>query len=501
MVSKTFLRLLLLIGHTTKRKTLIQRRKTMTNDKKSLLSILVLIMTVSAILAYVTADKSVLAHLIAPKPVAKGPVALHADLVQDKVLSGSDGKVAVSLTLTAAEVEPLEHRPVQPADLVIVLDRSGSMQGQKISDARHAVLRLIDRLTFNDRLSLVTYANGVNTLYPLMSMDDRHRRQIKAAVQGIRPGGGTNLGAGLHQGIETLMQTSTGGRQRKVILISDGLANQGLTDPGALSNMAAGAVEHNFSVSTVGVGYNFNEILMTTIADHGAGRYYFLENPNAFAQVFEKEFESTRNIAASALELRVPLKNGLKLIHAGGYPIKNKNGYAVIHPGDLLSGQQRKLFLTFKVPTDKERRFDLGGFQVDFMNNGVSQQATHKDELMLTCLADKKAVLASIDKDAWGEQVVREDYNQLKEEVATAIREGQKETALIQIREYEDRNRSVNASVGSAKVAENLDKDVQNLRQSVEDTFAGAPAAVTEKKKQRSKALQYESYQIRRDKK
>jgi Ca-activated chloride channel family protein len=251
----------------------------------------------------------------------------------------------------------------------------------------------------------------------------------------------------------------------------------------------------------VGVGYNFNEVLMTTIADHGAGNYYFLENPNAFAQVFEKEFESTRNIAASALELRVPLKNGVKLIHAGGYPIENKDGYAVIHPGDLLSGQQRKLFLTFKVPTDQERRFDLGGFQVDFMNNGVEQQTTHKGELTLTCLADKKAVMASIDRDAWGDQVIQEDYNQLKEEVATAIREGQKEKALVHIRAYEDRNRSVNASVGSAKVAENLDKDVQYLRRSVEDTFAGAPAAVAEKKKQRSKALQYESYKIRRDKK
>jgi Ca-activated chloride channel homolog len=265
--------------------------------------------------------------------------------------------------------------------------------------------------------------------------------------------------------------------------------------------MASGAVENNFSVSTVGVGYDFNEVLMTTIADHGAGSYYFLENPDAFVQVFEKEFEATRNLAASGLELHVPLKDGVQLIHAGGYPIENKDGYAVIHPGDLLSGQQRKLYLTFQVPTDKIRDYRLGGYAVRYVANGASSQLEIEDDLTLACVADPKAVMASIDKGAWGDQVVKEDYNQLKEKVADDIRLGRKEEAISKIREYETRTRAVNDAVGSVKVADNLEKDVQNLRQSVEETFAGAPAAVAEKKKQRSKALQYESYKIRRDKK
>lgn len=473
----------------------------MNNHKKNLWSILGLIVAVSAVLAYVAADNSVMAQLINAKPKPEGPVSVKAALVQDKVLNGSDGKVGVALTLTAAEIEQLNTQPLQHADLVIVLDRSGSMQGQKISDARQAVIRFIERLTAGDRLSLVTYSNGVNTIFPLVPMDESHRRQVKAAVQRIYSGGGTNLGGGLQRGIQTLLQTPADGRQRKVILISDGLANHGITDPRALGNMASGAIEHNFSVSTVGVGYDFNEMLMTTIADHGAGSYYFLENPNAFAQVFEKEFQSTRNVAASALEIRVPLKDGVKLIHAGGYPITNRDGFAVIHPGDLLSGQQRKLFLTFKVPTDKERRFNLGGYHIQFTSNGISRQLTAQDDLSLACVVDKKAVMASIDQAVWGEQVVKEDYSRLKEEVADAIRKGRKDRALQEIKEYEARNRAANATVGSAMVTENLEKDVQGLRQSVEDTFTGAPAAVAEKKKQRSKALQYESYQIRRDKK
>jgi Ca-activated chloride channel homolog len=191
----------------------------------------------------------------------------------------------------------------------------------------------------------------------------------------------------------------------------------------------------------------------------------------------------------------------VQLIHAGGYPIKVIGKSAIIHPGDMLSGQHRKLFLTFKVPTTEERHFDLAAFSLHFKNNGVAHSAVSNHDFKLACVADKTAVMASIDQDAWADQVVKEDYNQLKEEVATAIRNGQKDDALVRIQEYEARNRAVNANVKSATVSDNLEKDVLKLRESVEETFSGAPAAVAEKKKQHSKALQYESYQIRRDKK
>lgn len=473
----------------------------MKGHKKSLWIVLGLIFTVTAILVYVTADHSAMAQQVTAAAGTQVPVSIQADMIQNKVLKGSDGKVVVALTLSADEIEPRQIQSVQHADLVVVLDRSGSMQGQKIDDARKAVMGLIDRLTAEDRLSLVSYSNGVHTHFPLLAMDVTHRRKAKAAVQQIYSGGGTNLGGGLDQGIQVLLKTTSDGSQRKVILISDGLANHGITDPKALGRMASSAVEHNFSVSTVGVGYDFNEVLMTTIADHGAGRYFFLENPNAFAQVFEKEFESTRNVAASAMELRVPMKDGVQLMDAGGYPIEIKNNNAIIHPGDMVSGQHRKFFLTFKVATEKERDFDLGAFSIHFKHNGVTHRVVSKQPLILACVADKKAVMASIDQEAWADQVVKEDFNQLKEEVATAIRNGQKDDALGRIQKYEARNRAVNANVKSAKVSENLKKDVRQLIESVEDTFAGAPAAVAEKKKQRSKALQYESYQIRRDKK
>jgi Ca-activated chloride channel family protein len=430
-----------------------------------------------------------------------GPVQLGVELVQDKVLAGSDGLAAVSLTLAVAQVPQSDTPMVKAADLIIVLDRSGSMAGQKLHDACQAVMRLLDRLSARDRLALVIYSNGVQTLCPLARMDAGHRRRVRYAIQEIDAGGGTNLGGGLQRGIETVAFEPSGARQRKVILISDGLANQGITDPYTLGRMAANAAGRRVTVSTVGVGYDFNELLMTTIADHGEGRYYFLENPDAFAQVFERELASSRHVVASGVEIRVPLKKGLRLVHAGGYPVTVEDGVAVIRPGDLLSGQELKLFLTFKVPSDRERAIRLGAFDLTYRYNGAALHQQSREGLTLSCVADKGAVLSSIHRDAWADQVVQEDFNRLREDVAEAVRKGEKTAALGRIQKYETRHRAINEAVGSPKVAENLDQAVKSLRRQVAETFTGAPQAVAEKKKQTAKTLQYEGYQLRRDKK
>ncbi len=469
--------------------------------KQSLLMVLGLIVAVSAVMALASGKDTVAAKWIRGDGGGRDGLTVDARLVQDKVLVGSDGRISLALTLTTPDVAPEDSRPEQFSDLVIVLDRSGSMSGRKLEDARQAVAQLIDRLSPRDRLALVTYANDVRTLLPLAPMDASHQETARSVVNRIAAGGGTNLGGGLYQGIQTLLGAPGAERRRRVILISDGLANQGITDPGALGEMASGAVVHNFNVSTVGVGYDFNEILMTTIADHGAGRYYFLEDPRAFAQVFEKELQSTRNVAAAGLQIRIPLAPGVRLVHAGGYPIEMQGNVATIQPGDLLAAQQRKLFLTFEVPTAQEKKWTLNNVEVRYRRNGDPHETVTDQPMQIVCVADPDAVAASIDRDAWGEQVVKEEYNQLREEVAADIRGGQKDDALRKIREYEGRQRRTNAVVQSAPVTRNLDEDVKQLRDSVKETFAGSPAAVAEKAKRQSKALQYESYQIRRDKK
>ncbi len=466
--------------------------------RKNFLAILLMIGITSAAMAYIGAQE-----VTPQKNTHNGglqPLGLDAKLVQDKVLQGSDGKISVALTLSGADLPKRLEHDIQPLDLAVVLDRSGSMGGQKIHDARLAVIRLMELLSPEDRMAIITYSDDVRILSPLVAMNSTAKQMLSSYVKRIRSGGGTNLGGGLQEGIATLMPKKSDSRQRKVILISDGLANQGITDLSTLGSIAANGAEHSTHVSTVGVGYDFNEVLMTSIADYGSGNYYFLENPQTLAQVFRKEFETARNVVAGGIEIQIPLHDGIELVDAGGYPITREGNVAIIRPGDLLAGQERKLFLTFAMPTAAAKEFTLADFRASYLHEGKPFDIVNSQKLSINCVADQKEVVASIDEAAWSEQVVKEDYNRLKDKVADEIREGRKEKALETIQEYEVKNRAINDSVGSAEVSQNLDKDVQVLRQNVEETFAGAPAAVAVKKKQQAKTLQYESYRIRRDK-
>ncbi|MGD9134781.1 MAG: VWA domain-containing protein, partial [Desulfobacterales bacterium] len=228
------------------------------NRLKSFVLIIALIAATGAAMAYSTgAGKSWLSGLIAhpgqnTPSIGPGPVTLNGRLVQHKVLQGSDGRVNLALTLQADERFDPQSDDTRNVDMVIVLDRSGSMKGRKINDARQAVLQLLSGLSARDRFALVTYSDRVQQISGLKHVTADHGKQLKMLVNGIIAGGGTNLGDGLQTGIDVILAAPENGNAKKLVLISDGLANKGITDSTRLGQMAAVAVEQEFAISTVG---------------------------------------------------------------------------------------------------------------------------------------------------------------------------------------------------------------------------------------------------------
>ncbi len=439
---------------------------------------------------------------VEPPPAAPGSVSLSGRLVQDKIHMGGDGAVTLALTLSAGQTADQAAESRRPLDMVVVLDRSGSMaEAGKLSEATKAILGLLSQLSEADRFALVSYSDQVQRHSGLIPMTPPNRAAQEEIVRGIKPNGATNLGAGLQEGIRLLTESVKTGSTSRLVLISDGLANRGITDMPTLGRMASMASEKGFTVSTIGVGLDFNENLMTALADKGAGNYYFMESAAAFAQVFEKEFRSTRTVVASALEVRVPRLPGVTLVHAAGFPIEVNDKYAAFRPGDLLSGQSRKLFLTLRIPTNDEKAWDIGTVSVRYRSGEQTRDITLPEPLRVACVRDAGEALASIRKAEWEEKVVREDYSRLREDVAASLKEGKREDAIKQIDEYTARQQAANATVASETVAGNLEKDVGALRRTVADSFSGSAAEAAQKQKANSKTLQYEGYQERRSKK
>ncbi|MBU1611317.1 MAG: VWA domain-containing protein [Proteobacteria bacterium] len=432
----------------------------------------------------------------------QGIVTLNAGLTQTKVQAAGESTLGLALTLGCDKLDTTSFAP-RNVDLVVVLDRSGSMAGRKIEDARSAVLELVRNLGPGDRFALVSYADDVIVHGSLTPVTDQTRPLLSSMAMSIRAGGGTNLSGGLAAGMELLAQTgyhrSEPGSRGKVILISDGHANQGITDPLALGQMASGSYQGDFSLTTVGVGVDYNENLMGVIADHGGGNYYFLENPARFAQLFLDELSLTRAVAVRNLELRVPLPEGVVLRDAAGYPVEMQGNTVVIRPGGLRSGQERTIFITLSLLNPQPgRRYDISDVSAAFQRGEIFSEVRLAQPLSVEAVDDRAAALASINPLLWERQTVQEDYNRLREEVSRDVAQGDKDTAMAKIQRYEQEKGTLNVQVKSEAVAENLTRDLAGLKQSVEDSLA--PSAAPEMRKQVSKAMQSESYDLRRSK-
>jgi Ca-activated chloride channel family protein len=281
------------------------------------------------------------------------------------------------------------------------------------------------------------------------------------------------------------------------MLISDGMANQGITDPAILAKIASQVVSKEASISTIGVGIEFNEYLMTTLADHGSGTYHFLENPAGFASIFQEEFSRSKMQAVEGIEISIPLEKGIILTEAAGYPVENKNGFGIFRPGGLLPGQSRTFYITLQIPADRENNFKLENITAKYLHDGRQFTTTIPESFQFSCIQDRGKALASIDKNTWEEKVLQDDINKLREDVAKDIGSGKKDTALNRISKYKEEQESINTVVGSEVVAEAIG-DLDTLQEEIQQTFKGAPSAVIIQQKRTSKSLQHKSYEGRR---
>ncbi len=419
-----------------------------------------------------------------------GIIKVSGQTMQDKVLDTGVQTISYRLNLEAETISGPGAREDRKVDMVVVLDKSGSMGGNKLAEARQAIVKLVENLTVGDRFALVTYSSGAATNRGLTRISNSNRADIIRDVTNIRSGGGTDLGAGLHQGMEILKNRHGSGNMGRLVLVSDGRANQGIVDPAALENMASMAIKAEFAVSTVGVGHDFNEVLMGRIADGGAGKYYFLENPAAFASVFSGEFKDARLVAAANLGISVPVPQGMTLINASGYPIRMQGNTAIIHPGDMLSGQKRTIILDFKVDAGDTGSVFIPSIHATYTHGGKKHISNGSAPITIARVRTEREVIASLDESTWKDKVLKDEYGDLMKRVGRHISMGDRESARKEAKKYSASNVATASQANfSPETQRELKKKSEELEAVIEDSFAGKPAAVAAKQRRNSKVL------------
>lgn len=276
------------------------------------------------------------------------PIALELVPFRAAVLAAHDCHVDVLVRAIAPQEAPSGRKQRAPVNLSIVLDRSGSMGGRPLEEAKRCVAMIVERLNSDDRASLVVYDNEVDVLVP--SQQVRDRSIFHAAAHGIVSGGMTALHAGWAKGAEqAALGLERGRRLSRVLLLSDGQANQGLTDRTLIAAQCAEMAAAGVSTSTYGLAEGFNEELMAAMAGEGRGNAYYGETAEDLIDPFQQEFDLLSALCARKLRLAASPADGVKVEVLNKLPADGA-GHTLLP--DLAYGGEAWAMLRLTVPKD-----------------------------------------------------------------------------------------------------------------------------------------------------
>ncbi|MGH2535446.1 MAG: vWA domain-containing protein [Thermomicrobiales bacterium] len=272
--------------------------------------------------------------------------------------SGGEASLLVRIKAAARKPEAGSHRA--PVDVAFVLDRSGSMTGEKLELVKEAVDVAVAHLADEDRAALVIYDHEVETLHHLEPATARVKTAIRLALRGIDSGGSTNLAGGWltacgelskdeAEGGRRKAENGEGVRIRRSLLLTDGLANVGMTDGGELAYHAGELRRRGVTTTTLGVGLDFDEDLLAGMAEAGGGNFQFIARPSELRAFFAKELGELLTVVAAGLTVSLTMPHGVRARLLNLFPVDRQGKRIDVAVRELLPGDD--LCLIFALTT------------------------------------------------------------------------------------------------------------------------------------------------------
>lgn len=251
----------------------------------------------------------------------------------------------VSLVLRfGADPAAKSGTPRRPLNLSLVLDRSGSMGGTPLRQAIKAAKALVDELTDKDLLSVVTFDDEISTIVPPAYVQDK--KAVKASIDKVHAGGTTNLHGGWQEGGKHVGKKFSQQLVNRVLLLTDGHANVGVTDTPSLVQRAQAKAGEGVATTTLGFGTSFNEDLLIAMARAGEGNYYYIESHEDLEQVFHIELEGLASVCGQNLVVKIEpeavVESALVL---NQYRTEEKGRALSVTVGDVYAVEEKVLAL------------------------------------------------------------------------------------------------------------------------------------------------------------
>jgi Ca-activated chloride channel family protein len=243
---------------------------------------------------------------------ANQSITLDARLAQPVMKDGVVTKNYLRVALGGCRPPPQSTR--NPVNVAIVIDRSGSMQGLRIAQAREAAIMAVYRLNAEDTASVVVFDQRVDVLVPAQRVADHGF--FRNRIQQVNAGGSTAIYDGVLKGRDEVLKFRDARRLNRVVLLSDGQANVGPSRPDEFSRLGSALLAQGISVSTIGLGLGYNEDLMLQLARSSDGNHAFASEPADLVNIFNREFNDVLASCAQTVSIDIELRPGVRALKA-----------------------------------------------------------------------------------------------------------------------------------------------------------------------------------------
>jgi Ca-activated chloride channel family protein len=291
--------------------------------------------------------------------------------LRDAISSDSVTNLDLIVRITVPEIKISKPRP--PLNLGLVIDRSGSMEGKKIEYARKAASYAVEQLLSTDRISVTIYDDKIETIVP--STLAKNKEAILNKIKRITARNMTALYDGWLEGATQVSQHLKPEHLNRVILLSDGLANVGETNPDVIGNNVHGLSQRGVSTTTMGIGADFNEDLMQGISLSGDGNFYYIQNPEQLPSIFSKELQGIMAMIGQKVSLGIDTLNDVQLVDV--FNDLDKTEFGNYKLPNLISGNNLDFVLRLKIPA-QSKSVPLVDFRLAYDDTETkSRKVTH----------------------------------------------------------------------------------------------------------------------------
>jgi len=314
---------------------------------------------------------------------------MDARLGHSSLGPGSKGETYLFATVAGADEKATAAPPV---NLAIVVDKSGSMRGQRIANALSAARGAVERLRDGDMVSVVAFDTRADVVVSPTRISDTSRTQIERDISAIRLGGDTCISCGLEAASRELNRAGlSGDHVNRIVLLSDGATNHGVTDMPGLRTIASRMRDNGLTISTIGVDVDFDEKVMGALAQEGNGKHYFVKDPSKLADIFAEEFDSVLSSIASSADMIVELEPGVEVAEVFDRSFRREGNKITIPFGAFSAKQEKTALIRLRVPTDHPGDQKVAHVRLAYRDLGKRNDALCEGSLALSVTDDDHA--------------------------------------------------------------------------------------------------------------